>query len=84
MHVDKREPIRWPHKKPVLIDNLDMHDNHLVMLTSDGKQIQSFRFKFSDYHDARLCLYFDGYEGVQLGNRTDALWCKVKNRDCWR
>ena len=83
VRVDNREPIRWPHKKPVLIDNLNMQDSHLVMLTSDGKRIQSFRFKFSDYHDAKLCVYFDGYEGVQLGNRTDALWCKVKNRGCW-
>ena len=84
VRVDKREPIRWPHQKPVLIENLDTRDNHLVALTSDGKRIQSFRLRFSDYHDAKLCLYFDGYQGVQLGNRTDALWCKVKNRDCWR
>jgi TonB family protein len=84
VRVDKREPISWPHKKPLLIENLDMRDNHLVVLTSDGKQIQSFRFKFSDYNDAKLCVYFDGYQGVQLGNRSDALWCKVKNRDCWR
>jgi|HubBroStandDraft_6_1064221.scaffolds.fasta_scaffold18526_5 hypothetical protein len=84
VRVDKREPIRWPHNKPLLVENLDMQDSHLVVLTSDGKQIQSFRFKFSDYHDAKLCVYFDGYQGVQLGNRTDALWCKVKNRDCWR
>jgi len=26
---------------------------------------------------------FDGYQGVQLGNCTVALWCKVKNQDCW-
>ncbi len=84
VRVDKREPIRWPHNKPLLVENLDIRNNHLVVLTSDGKQIQSFRFKFSDYHDAKLCVYFDGYQGVQLGNRTDALWCKVRNRDCWR
>ena len=83
VRVDKREPIRWPHNKPLLVQNLGMEDNHLVVLTSDGKQIRSFRFKFSDYHDAKLCVYFDGYQGVQLGNRRDALWCKVKNRDCW-
>src|ERR1700691_6005139 len=83
LRVDNREPIRWPHGNPLLIENLDMQNNHLVVLTSDGKRIQSFRFKFSDYHDAKLCVYFDGYEGVQLGNRTDALWCKVKNQHCW-
>src|SRR5712691_8239440 len=84
VRFDKREPIRWPHKKPVLIENLDIQHDHFVVLTSDGKRIQSFRFKFSDYHDAKLCVYFDGYQGVQLGNRKDALWCKVQNRDCWR
>jgi hypothetical protein len=83
LRVDNREPIRWPHRKPLLIENLDMQNSHLVVLTSDGKRIQSFRFKFSEYHDAKLCVYFDGYQGVQLGNRTNALWCKVKNRACW-
>ena len=84
VRVDKRESTPWPHKKPVLIDGLDLQEQHLVVLTSDGKRIQSFRFKFSEYHDAKLCMYFDGYQGVQLGNRTDALWCKVKQQDCWR
>src|ERR1700751_104701 len=83
LRVDNREPMRWPRRKPLLIRNLDMQNIHLVVLTSDGTRIKSFRFKFSDYHDANLCVYFDGYQGVQLGNRTDALWCKVKNRDCW-
>jgi hypothetical protein len=83
VRLDKREPIRWPHKKPILIENLDMRGNHLVVLTSDGKRIQSLRFKFSDYHDAQLCVYFDGYQGVQLGNKKNADWCRVKVRACW-
>jgi hypothetical protein len=83
--VDKRQSIRWPHKHPVLIDGLDLQERHLVVLTSDGKRIQSFRFKFFPQDDdGRVCLYFDGYQGVQLGDRKGALWCKVKNRDCWR
>jgi hypothetical protein len=68
LRLDKQEPIRWPHKQPVLIDGSDLQTNHLVVLTSDGKRIQSFRFKFSEYGDAKLCIYFDGYQGVQLGN----------------
>lgn len=39
VQVDKRETIRWPHKTPVLIGGLDLHDNHLVVLTSDGKPV---------------------------------------------
>jgi len=81
---DKRQSIRWPHKEPVRIDGLDLQTNHLVVLTSDGKRIQSFRFKFSEDDDARVCVYFDGYQGVQLGNTKNALWCKVKTRACWR
>lgn len=76
--------MRWPHKEPVLIDGLDLQARHLVVLTSDGKRIQSFRFKFSEDDDARVCVYFDGYGGVQFGNTKIALWCKVKTRACWR
>jgi hypothetical protein len=84
VRVDKRESLRWPHKSRLLIDGLDLQERHLVVLTSDGKRIQSFRFKFSQDDDARLCMAFDGYQGVQLGNRTNADWCRVKNSDCWR
>jgi hypothetical protein len=84
LRVDKQEVIRWPHKAPVLINGLDLQHNHLAVLTSDGKRIQSFRFKFSEDDDARLCIYFDGYQGVQLGNRKNADWCRVKVKSCWR
>jgi hypothetical protein len=83
VRIDKREAIHWPHTTPTIIDGLDLQGNHLIALTSDGKQIISARFKFSEYHDAQLCAYFDGYQGIQLGNTSDALWCKVKERACW-
>jgi hypothetical protein len=84
LRVDKGQSIRWPHKGPVLIDSLDLGEHHLAVLTSDGKRIQSFRFKFSEDDDAKLCIYFDGYQGVQLGSRKNAFWCKAKTRACWR
>jgi hypothetical protein len=84
LRIDKRESIPWPHKKPVVIDGLGLEDSHMVVLTSDGKRIQSFRFRFPEYHDAKLCISYDGYQGVQLGNRTNALWCKAQNRHCWQ
>jgi hypothetical protein len=84
LRIDKQEPIRWPHKQPLLIDGVDLPTNHLVVLTSDGKRIQSFRFKFSEGDNAKLCIYFDGYQGVQLGNKKNADWCRVKVRACWR
>ncbi|MGD0761246.1 MAG: hypothetical protein ABR921_20300 [Candidatus Sulfotelmatobacter sp.] len=82
--VDAGSTIRWPHKKRVLIDGLDLRTSHLVVLTSDSKRIKSFRFKFSEYHDARLCMYFDGYQGVQLESPLVAYWCKAKIGACWR
>jgi hypothetical protein len=84
LRIDKQEPIHWPHKQPVLIDGLDLQAKHLVVLTSDGKRIQSFQFKFAEDDDARLCIYFDGYQGVQLGSKKNADWCRVKVRACWR
>src|SRR3974377_1111987 len=64
--IDKRAPIPWPHKEWVRIDDLDTNERHLVVLTSDGKKIQSFWFRFSEYKTGRLCISFDGYQGVQL------------------
>jgi hypothetical protein len=76
--VDKGKPILWPHQQPVRIENLSLEERHLVVLASDGKRIHSFRFRFADYKQSRLCLYFDGYQGVQLGNGANALWCKCR------
>lgn len=84
LRIDTRPPISWPHKQPALINGLDLQTNHLVVLTSDRKRIQSFRYKFSEDDDAKVCIYFDGYQGVQLGNKRNADWCRVKARACWR
>jgi len=78
VRIDKGEPVRWPHKSPVRIKNLSLNERHLVVLTSDGKRIQSLWFRFSDYKDVKLCIYFDGYQGVQLGDNHSALWCQCK------
>lgn len=78
VRIDKREPVRWPHKQPVKIENLPLNERHFVVLTSDDKRIQSFWFRFSDSKDVKRCLSFDGYQGVQLGDEENALWCKCK------
>jgi len=59
----------WPHAESVLIGNLDLDQRHLT-LTSDRKIIQSFWFRFSDYKSNDLCVAFDGYQGVQLHEKT--------------
>jgi hypothetical protein len=77
LRIDKLEPILWPHKHPVRIENLALNERHLVVLTSDGKRIKSFWFRFSQYNEVRLCLYFDGHQGVDLEGKMP-LWCKCK------
>ena len=78
VRIDKREPIPWPHKRVFKIDNLSLVDRHLIVLTSDGKPIQSFWFRFSDHKDVKLCVAFDGYQGVQFGDKYEAPWCRCK------
>jgi hypothetical protein len=78
LKIDKRPPVPWPHKESVKIDDLDVSERHLVVLVSDGKTIQSFWFRFSEYKATDLCIIFDGYEGVQLDDRKSSPWCKCK------
>jgi hypothetical protein len=78
LKIDKRPPIPWPHKESVKVEDLDVGERHLVVLTSDGKKIQSFWFNFSDYKTTDLCISFDGYQGVQLGDKKSSPECKCK------
>ena len=78
LRMDKGAAIPWPHKLPTKMEKLTLHERHLIVLTSDGKRLQSLWFRFSDFKDVKLCVYFDGYQGVQLGDKHSALWCKCK------
>ncbi len=79
LQIDKRPPIHWPHKDCVKIDRLDPTARHRIMLISDGKPLQSFRFRFSDYKSSTLCLTFDGYGGPRLQEQSrHTPWCKCK------
>jgi hypothetical protein len=79
LKIDQKEAIPWPHQSPVSIKELTLEEPHLIVLTSDGKRIQSLRFRFSEYPSAELCMSFDGYQGVQLydkgTNRRRAKYC---------
>lgn len=76
--VDQRQAIPWPHKDSVKIDGLDLKERHLLVLASDGKRLQSFWFRFSDYKSVDLCIAFDGYGGPELREAKGAPWCKCK------
>jgi hypothetical protein len=73
----KRETIRWSTKDWMKFEQFDPSVRHLVALTSDGKRVQSFWFRFSDYRSESRCLAFDGYQGVQLYESATAR-CKCK------
>jgi hypothetical protein len=76
--IDQQPPVAWPHKRTVKIENLTLSERHLIVLTSDGKRIQSFGFRFSDYKDTKLCVSYDGYQGVQFGDKYNTFWCRCK------
>jgi len=76
--IDKRQPILWPHKESVKIGDLDLAERHLVVLTSDGRRIESFWFRFAEYNSGELCVSFDGYQRVQLRDTKSSPWCKCK------
>jgi hypothetical protein len=78
VRIDKGQWVLWPHKESVKIGEMELSERHLVTLTSDGKRIQSFWFRFSEYKSDDLCLAFDGYQGVQLQGAKRSPWCKCK------
>jgi hypothetical protein len=76
--IDKRPATAWPNRKSLKIDELDTNERHiLVVLSSDGKPIESVRFRFSDYKSTELCMTYDGYQGLGLQETTRRTpWCK--------
>jgi hypothetical protein len=78
VRVDKRRAEDWPQRKSLNIHGLDLSELHLlVVLDSNGKPIQSVRFRFSDYKSTNLCMNYDGYQGIGLQEATRRTpWCK--------
>ena len=76
--IDQRQLLLWPRKGSVKIEGLDSAARHLVVVISDGKPVQSFRFRFSQFETTKLCMSFDGYQGVQLHDDKDSPQCKCR------
>jgi hypothetical protein len=76
--VDKQPSMPWPDRKSLKIEDLDMTVPHvLAVLESNGKPIESVRFKFSEYKSTNLCMFYDGYQGIGLDDATrHTPWCK--------
>jgi hypothetical protein len=75
--IDKQPVVSWPHKTDLKIEGLDVAEKHTITIYSDGKQIQSTRFRIADFEDAHICFFYDGYGGIQLGNEKRSV-CRCK------
>jgi hypothetical protein len=73
--IDNGKKTPWPEKTGVRIDGMKLEEKHLVVVYSGGKPIQSFRFRFADYHKTDLCLLFDGYGGPDLRPMSKICHC---------
>jgi hypothetical protein len=74
--IDDGKKTAWPQKTGLKIEGLSLAEKHLVVVYSGGKPIQSFRFRFTDYHESELCLLFDGYGGPDLRHMSRLCGCK--------
>ena len=74
--IDGGNKTPWPQKVGSKIEGLSLGEKHLVVVYSDGKPIQSFRFRFTDYKETELCLLFDGYGGPDLRSMSRLCGCK--------
>jgi hypothetical protein len=74
VQIDKKPQMAWPHKAGFKVSSLDLKQRHLVTLISDGKRIQSFWFRFTDFQSTDLCLSCDGFP-PELQEARHAPWC---------
>lgn len=67
------------YEKSVKIAGLSLKKKHLIKIFQDGNLIQSFRFGFNEYKDAKLCLWLkDLYKTWQLWEAKQSMSCGCK------
>lgn len=77
--IDKRPSVPWPQRQSLKIDGLDLKERHLLaVLDAHGKSVDSVWFRFSDFNQTKLCMSYDGYQGVGLREDKSAPWCKCR------
>ncbi len=74
--IDNGKKTPWPQKTGFKIESLNLTEQHLVVVYSGGKPLQSFRFRFTEYKQTELCLLFDGYGGPDLRSMSRLCGCK--------
>ena len=71
--IDGRTPASASADQAVLIAGLSDVDRHLVVIRRGGKPKESFRFRFDQFGDDALCLWFnDFYETWSLWPMGDS------------
>ncbi len=80
--IDSREPVSWPAKASVKINDLDLAARHRVVVLCNSRPRQSFTFQFSDFKNNKnnkLCMFLnDLYWTVQLWPDKECPWCKCR------
>ena len=77
--IDSRKLIPWPVKTSVKITGFDLTGRHRVVVFCGNKPSQAFNFRFSEFKDKKLCLFFnDLYWTVQLWPDKECPWCKCR------
>ena len=75
--IDNGKLLSWPHQESRLVGDLKLNERHVISVWSDGRRIQSLRFRFSEF-GTDLCLSYDAYALIQLRERTSSRSCKCK------
>jgi hypothetical protein len=79
VRIDDRQPLDWPNDKELKIAGLDLSSRHRVVIACRGKPAQTFRFRFSQADNKRVCLLMNDLHGwAQLFQPTGALGCPCK------
>src|SRR5438067_10430071 len=61
MQIDNQPTIRALADRGVLVGPLSLKDKHTIRIFGDGRQVESFRFKFSPYSSSELCLLYERF-----------------------
>jgi hypothetical protein len=72
VQIDKRKALTASKEKSINVPGLAVDRRHLVKIFGDGKPVESFWFKFSEFSTTKLCLWFNPlYQTWQLWDAKD-------------
>jgi hypothetical protein len=77
--IDSLPRKTWPIKESIKFDGLDLGASHRVAIFCEDKAQQSFKFRYSEFKERKLCLFInDLYKTAQLWEDKQSPWCKCK------